>query len=225
MKRSNPRLTPCDPAELAHSARITTALSHLGNGRDHESSGKARLARLWLSSFASMAFLSGCIVADPPQYRDPERTPPILNLAHATPPMNSVIVIDRTDTLIVNDKVMVEVPMRSDDLGEQLYAVLHLDYTFDSSEVLDVQRVPAGTLSDPERTIRVQRDLITDPGCHTLTLLVAHESSFDNAFLLLPEAQNDTAVATWWMNIIEVPGQDPYTLVDCPNLTEVQTGR
>ncbi|MGC4091233.1 MAG: hypothetical protein QM756_25820 [Polyangiaceae bacterium] len=79
-----------------------------------------------------MAFLSGCIVADPPQYQDAERTPPLLDTWGAIPSPLSIIVLDHSTTT----KLEVSVPVRSEDQGDSLFAALHLDYTYPSHRLI-----------------------------------------------------------------------------------------
>ena len=174
-----------------------------------------------------MALLSGCIVTDPPQYEEPTRTPPILDLLNARPVLGDVIVIDRTDNDDANDRVELSIPVRSDDQGEFLKAALWVDVSFGSAFFTDRQtKVPPSTLDDEARSINLSwtvKDLPRKPGCHPLTLLVSHESNWDE-FNFMPDpikAQNDTAVATWWMNLDPQPG-DEFTLRDCPSKVEFQ---
>ena len=78
---------------------------------------------------------TGCIVADPPQYEEPKRTPPILDLNHAEPSPFWVIVIDRNDNL-EPDALNVTVPFRSDDQGEKVWFALHVDFKGDDCGTL-----------------------------------------------------------------------------------------
>lgn len=174
-----------------------------------------------------MALLSGCIVADPPQYEEPRRTPPILDLVSAQPLLRNVILIDRTDNDDANDKVELKVPVRSDDQGDFLKAALWVDFSFDSAFFTDSHTtVPPSTLDDQTRSITLSwrvKELPRKPGCHPLTVLVSHEINWDDAnFMPDPiKAQNDMAVATWWMNLDPKPG-DEFTLRDCPSKVEFE---
>jgi hypothetical protein len=61
-----------------------------------------------------------------------------------------------------------------------------------------------------------------DTGCHTVSLLVAHKSTFlaSNNFLLDPtRAKTDAAIITWWVNVNPPPGA-LYTLDNCPLPTQ-----
>ncbi|HET9933976.1 MAG TPA: hypothetical protein VFQ35_24905, partial [Polyangiaceae bacterium] len=93
---------------------FATRLSHRAPEKTPPSSGKMRLARSSLLCLCAAPSLSGCIVADPPEYQDPGRTPPFLNLALATPRVLDIQVIDLT-TNPANANFSVNVPVRSDD--------------------------------------------------------------------------------------------------------------
>ena len=56
--------------------------------------------------------------------------------------------------------------------------------------------------------------------CHTVSLIVAHHSSFlsSNTFQLdLKLAETDAAVITWWVNV-NPPADALTTLDDCPSI-------
>jgi hypothetical protein len=176
-----------------------------------------------------MLFATGCIVADPPQYEEPRRTAPLLDLSRAQPSPFWIIVVDRRDNLTSNDVVDFKVPFRSDDQGESVFSSIHIDYkskSSDSSALPNTTEAPS-TFDDVSRAIERRlgaADLRGSPGCHQLTLLAAHQSSWDNsAQQPFPDAPaDDIAVATWWLHLDPEPGADPYTLPDCPNQTEVE---
>lgn len=208
--------------------RFATPLSHPEGAAPVGFSRKSALARLSLLGALAVFSLSGCIVADPPQYEDPGRTPLFLNLALATPRVLEVQVVDLSDNSSANDKFSVSVPVRSDDQGEDFYAALHLDYSYPGFGIRpDKKRFKASTLSDLSRKIELTLTLPSTlrGGCHQATLLAAHESNWDiGPDEPLATAKDDTATATWWLNVIVAGDADPYTLTDCPNRNEVERG-
>lgn len=226
MTKLPPRAPGSSPYESVRSAAraIVTALSHLVSHAQRRSRRKSRLAWASLSCFSAMPFLSGCIVADPPQYEDPGRTPPILNLALATPRILEPFVLDRSDPS-TKETMTVELPVRSEDQGKDLIVAMHVDYTYPGSRWLTGGNVPAGTLSDMSRKITLFVPLGSVQGCHQLTLLVAHEDNW-NYTVNEPDldAQYDTALATWWVNALPATGGDANTLANCPSRSEVQKG-
>ena len=165
---------------------------------------------------------TGCIVADPPQYEEPKRTPPVFDLNHAQPSPYWLVIIDRNDNLEA-DQLYVKVPFRSDDQGEKIWFALHVDFKTDDFVLWDLPQPPS-TIDDTTRAITNTKpvDAFIPGGCHQLTLIAAHESSWDFARKqpLLQAPQDDIAVATWWMHLDPKPS-DPYTLPDCPNQSEV----
>jgi hypothetical protein len=172
-----------------------------------------------------MVVFTGCIVADPPEYQEPKRTPPILDLNNAEPSPYWVVVVDREDNL-QPDNLVIKVPLRSDDQGERVWFGLHVDYKSDDHPVAFQNPVPPSTIDDTSRSIGTTWAI--DPsfpssGCHQLTLLVAHESSWEYSKQLpkIDAPKDDIAIATWWLNL-DPAGSDPFTLPRCPSQSEVQ---
>lgn len=166
---------------------------------------------------------TGCIVADPPQYEEPKRTPPILDLNHAEPSPFWLVIIDRD--LGDAGKLSVSVPFRSDDQGETVWFALHVDFKSDHDIVLwDLPRTPS-TIEDTTRSIANTKpvDAFILAGCHQLTLVGAHQSSwdFERKQPAVDAPQDDIAIATWWMNLDPKP-TDPYSLPNCPNQSEIE---
>jgi hypothetical protein len=145
-----------------------------------------------------------------------------LDLAAAKPFPGEVIVIDKRGNLDpVPPKIDISIPIRSEDRGEDLIAALHVDYTFPSHRFFLLYPIPASTLDDLTRSIEMSFSVgeISD-GCHSITVLVSHESTFSLAEFR-PKDRHDMAMATWWMNINPSP-EDPHTLSRCPNGGEVE---
>ncbi len=159
---------------------------------------------------------TGCIVADPPQYRDPVQTRPVLDTASAVPLAAQVLVVDSDKKVGVNFTV----PVRSEDAGETLFARFVLDYGAASEDTLLPQKIPASTYADTSRSAKytgwVPKANLKD--CHVITLIVAHESTFTNRnFELLDPMKSgqDAAFLNWWVNID--PALDAIqTLKNCP---------
>ena len=163
-----------------------------------------------------------CLVAEPPSYEEPRRTPPILDLYAAKPFIGGVIPIARSASLELPDRIDFKIPVRSDDQGEDLWWMLYADRTF-SNELLvwGPQRVPASTLDDTTRYVQYTwiEDTRYAKGCHTLSFVVAHLSSWDLVGPPMLLDATDAAVGTFWINVD--PGlTDPNTLPHCPSRTE-----
>jgi hypothetical protein len=171
-----------------------------------------------------MLSLSGCIVADPPQYQEPRRTPAILDLSNALPSPFWLVIVDRKDNL-EPDKVVFYVPFHSDDQGERVFFNLHVDYKGRDIPLAPQNPLPPATIDVDKRAISTEWtvDGSIPAGCHQITLLVAHESSWEyNTQQPKPEApKEDIAIATWWMNL-DPERADPYTLPGCPSQSEVE---
>lgn len=185
-------------------------------------------ARASLSVVLSLASV-GCIVAEPPPYDPPPRTPPILDLANAIPWVGSTIPVDRYDDTFPEEqtKIAFNIPFRSEDQGEPLRYGLHVDYLLvpseESSTNIDRRTLTASTFDDENRRITFDWTVrLVGDGCHQLTLLVAHDSSWNNDESR-PDpllGRGDIATATWWINVNPAPGER-YTLRNCRSLESV----
>jgi hypothetical protein len=169
---------------------------------------------------------TGCIVAPPPESGEPQRTPPILDLYSAKPFPGSVISIDRQDNDTVNDRVEFKIPLRSDDQGEWLLWVLSVDRTFTGEKPAFRGDVPPSTLDDTNRYVEApwSVDSSYSKGCHTLSIVIAHLSSWNRSNQVWPELldASDAALGTWWVNLDPLASADPNTLVRCPNHGETE---
>jgi len=161
---------------------------------------------------------SGCLVADPPLYEEPPRTPPVFDLAQADPPISRPVVVDTTSS----EPLVFAVPFRSEDRGEILFASLHLDYNIlrVGSSFTGVEReFAASTFDDLGRTMSLPWDLFggVPAGCHTLTLLASHVSTWETSeFRPNPiTGVDDSARVVWWLNV-DPPEDEVDTLRDCP---------
>ena len=170
-----------------------------------------------------MFLLQSCIVADPPEYRDPVQTRPLLDAYKAVPITQQVLLAYTADTV----GIPISVPVRSEDAGEDLLAHFYLDYgTLPQPGIslgeqpLRVQRIPASTYIDSSRSASYQGGwkVKATTGCHLLTLIVAHASSFqrlDQDHLDPIRASSDAAIINWWVNVN--PTLDTiHTLTNCP---------
>jgi hypothetical protein len=194
--------------------RFTTPLSERGALRRRISVLFHGLARLSLV-LAGSGMTAGCIIEDPPPYTPPEQTPPRLDLRRAVPLVDQVIVASRGDRIAFN------VPVFSEDKGDDLIARLLLNYQGEGAyeQSIDSDKVSASTLEDATREIDMEWQIPQlPPGCKRLTLLVSHLGNLDP--LIYPEVidKSDQALAVWWVNIEPTPGNEDM-LTDCPLAT------
>jgi hypothetical protein len=165
----------------------------------------------------------GCLVSEPPEYEEPSLTPPFLDMISATPLPGRIIVRHRNQNELL---IKFDVPFRSEDAGEPIWFALHRNYTFGTSTpVVASQKLPAGTFDETDRSIRFDWNINSnlEAGCHQLTLLVSHDSTW-----VLAESRpdlirgiGDSAMATWWLNF-DPPEGGANSLENCPTLSEVQ---
>lgn len=158
-----------------------------------------------------MVIASSCIVADPPEYRDPVRTRPLLEVYKATPLISNIVVYT-PNTPPINFSV----PVRSEDAGEDLSAVTFVDYGTNVEKFVNIQTIAASTY-DQSREIPLKWTP-TDDKCHVFSLIVAHVRSFlsgDGVHLDPDKAGDDAAIVSWWVNV-NPPNNEVNTLRDCP---------
>lgn len=191
-------------------------MSHREPGweRDARSWGLARRSLLY-GSMAVALLAAGCVVADPPPFSDPAKTPPVLSLGEANPPVYQIQPLSLTSETKL---VLINVPVRSEDAGDDLVALLFVNWNVASNETaspIAKAREPASTFNDTGRSIEMVWDYQkTTPGCWQLTMLVTHESNYD---WIRSSYGNpaDIAIATWFFNVEDdPPGTNP--LSGCP---------
>ncbi len=174
-----------------------------------------------------MLFVESCIVADPPEYRAAVQTRPVLNTYSAVPLTTQVLTVYQAPT---PSKVptLFTVQVRSEDAGEPLRAVFFLDYQIkpssdphqDGERFLISRTIAASTYDNLGRTATYGWSPMTTSGCHFITLIVAHESTFlQNDLVHLDQryADDDAAILTWTVNVD--PSAD-MSLKNCPTKTD-----
>lgn len=162
-----------------------------------------------------LAQLQGACLDTPPTYEAETQIPPFVIAAEVVPPLESVY------TLAVNDRMRINVPFLSEDLGDALVGYILVD-----ARTNQVAPQPTAgpfvlapsTFSDAQRAVdeEFSLDLAASAlGCHTVTLVLTHES---NLSLGQPVDEARTARVVWWVNVV-----DPATgletdalLADCP---------
>jgi hypothetical protein len=149
------------------------------------------------SLVASLAlFASGCLLAEPPE-RNPRQTPPILNLAQASPGVTRLLVLDGPTVLPFS------IPVRSEDVGESIRFGMHRNYSAGaprSDRIFGPEEIEPSHLNDTSREIAFNANLPAPTPCYQLTLVVCHVSSFElGEALCRPDSLDDTALATWWV--------------------------
>jgi hypothetical protein len=165
---------------------------------------------------------SGCIVPDAPSYDPPGTTAPLLDAFNAIPSNIYPVLVP-----VAAAQVEFDVPVRSEDAGDELWVGVYFDYGTSKQLLHTDTDVSASTLDDPERSIKFQLRATPLVGCHTLTLLVTHRA---NTFRLpsgerapdLQKAAGDLGVATWFLNF-QPNESEPTTLPLCPNRAEGPT--
>lgn len=156
--------------------------------------------------------LSGCLDA-PPEYRVPDQVPPVIMTDDVTPSTSGVNHPSAT--------VPFTVPFRADDAGEGLLAYFILDISSGKpkfASVIDHPTIPVN--ADPRPFAEQEKRTVVFPwnwststsaGCHTVTLILSHESNFntrDGAVDVLEPTK--AARVTWFFELA-----DATTSVSC----------
>ena len=198
------------PSPLSSATRLSWpgAVRWVGQGAFR---ALARLS-LVLAAFS----MTACIIEDPPPYTQPQQTPPRLDLRKAVPLVDQIIVASR------NDRIPFNVPVASEDAGDDLIAHLLLNYQGEGGLPIQVgsRRLPAATLDEVNREIEIEWtiDPSVQAGCQRLTLLVSHRLNFDPEKFAEVVDKSDVALAVWWANINPTAGSAD-TLMGCPLAT------
>jgi hypothetical protein len=162
---------------------------------------------------------TGCFDS-PPSYSKPEQVAPFIIDAQVVPDLTAVV------QLQAGLAQEFKVPFRSVDVGENLEANVYLDRNPGEPGSWRVtQKVPASAGAFAEDrppvvfTFRPTASL-DEPGCHTLTFILAHESQWDSVNLQVPNPvrlpidDNHAATVTWWLDISDDNSGEPPR--ECP---------
>lgn len=171
-----------------------------------------------------------CLITAAPEFEDSEQSRPILLAETASPDPRAVIDFD----IAVSQSQVVEAQLApSNDKGQPIEVQLYVDYGQPLGKLI-AQRVFAGADVPPYdvgQPVRIAQAEIFSPlalGCHSLTLIVAHE--FDNPSQC-PKRLDDSSQLTWQLLVRDdeqcgdegcacVP-RDPAdleSLVSCPDV-------
>jgi len=165
---------------------------------------------------------TGCLVSDPPEYQDAERTAPMLQRSLAVPAPTEILPVS------LGDSVTFTVPFRSEDGGVAPVALLMLDYTIRGQEsLLGLLQQSASDFQDTSRSFSITATFSADsrnrvnPGCHQISMVATHLDNLDTD--LLPVGLEDTDVITWWAEITDPNNPESSTLDSCPSNTDLDT--
>jgi len=177
----------------------------------------SRLAWRSLLLISIMLVEGSCIVADPPEYRAPGQTRPVLNVYGAVPTATRALV------LYTPTRTSFSVQVRSEDAGEDLRAIFFMDYQIKPGErVLISKTITASTYDNEDRTATLDWiiPMMALKGCHYVSLVVAHENSFlkqiDETRLDPRRADDDAAIVTW---TVSIDPTENTTLENCPSVS------
>jgi hypothetical protein len=191
--------------------KTTTLLSHLGTwgraARCHlrgMARSSQRSAFVCVSTLLAPLFTTGCIIAEAPEYGEPQRTP--IFMSDPTPsPANLQLLVTTTPPLATSFQVTV----RSEDAGDRLHSALYVDYKHrpPKQSLMEHHSHPASTFSIPRPItylVSPESLFFTGAVCHSLTLMVMHESSWDDTAQVPKGAPEDLAQMTWFVSVNDI---------------------
>lgn len=198
-----------------------TAVSHSGSAESGERRHFARLARgsqkalgVLLCSLAALTG-SGCIVAAAPDYREPETTR--ANILSADPPTQFPIVVTSSAPNLPAAPTPFTFEIQSEDGDDRLVLAFYVDFGLPGATYFHHVFAAPSTFAEIKE-IPVNLKLADSPlvpdGCHTFTMLVMHEASWNQDATAPYPAREPTDVSRVnWVMYVNVPqGVSP----DCP---------
>jgi hypothetical protein len=163
--------------------------------------------------------LGGCLVAEPPELEDPGQTRPYLLIRDIQPSPAKVEPLVLPELAPKQRLLEFNVPVQSED-REPLWAFLHIDlFTGTPNTFIDFASLSPSTFAAGTRSMAFDWTADeSDVGCHRLTAVFGHQSSFDPGTQLIRlEANADSETVSWLVNVID--GDDTTALADCPSQT------
>jgi len=156
---------------------------------------------------------AGCLVADAPDYGPARQTAPVFVLSSIKPEP-----LYQFELEVSRDVQLVSMVATSEDAGQELTAVLYVDYrTPDPRETYireyDIAPMPFDQPKAVSFEFAPLRGQVS-PGCHTLSVLLMHESSWDGRKREVTDF-SDVDVVTWFFVATDIT--NPGVSVPCPN--------
>ena len=175
---------------------------------------ESRSKALWAAALVSAA--QGCLVADPPEFEDPQQTRPFVHLTKTFPFPGDILILERrTDG---GASVTLTLHVQSEDLGEPLTVAVHLDGGQPGGPPFRESDFAPATFDQPRDLVLENLNLSNQAdGCHRLTAIVAHASRFNRTpadGFVRPGEEDWSESVRWTVNI--VGGADvPVSINDC----------
>lgn len=156
--------------------------------------------------------LTSCLVDDPPAYRAPLRTPPRISVLRVLPRLDEIITYPRNST----EGVAFEIPISSEDAGDEVEGRLYTNYLGATSTIADLRTLAPSTLDEGERVLRMNwsPDPDVQPGCYRIILRVSHAKNWRGRAELIDASDVDEA---YWFAKVFVDAPGTSTLLDCPD--------
>lgn len=170
---------------------------------------RQRLATLL--ALATSLVSTGCIVPES-EYGPARQSPVFIVESSVTPSTLSPLVVNAPTAT-----VHLAITAFAEDAGEELMSALYVDYKHTHGYFLISHRHGTKSLETPrlvEYNVNSER---LPSGCHALTIMLFHESAWDDANSELIGIPPDLVSVTWFASI-EADGT-PVPLASCPDVS------
>ncbi len=155
--------------------------------------------------------LTGCIIAEAPDYGNTPRSPVFMSQPFPNPGSLQVL-----STQSPSGTTSFQVTVRSEDAGDDLVSALYGDYKHTGEFLYNWHIHPPQTF-EQERHITYPVSpadpRFIDRPCHTITLMVMHFDSWDQTKSEPKASSDDLASMTWFVSIDD---DGSATLKECP---------
>jgi hypothetical protein len=182
---------------------------HSGAAQPRDGTRWEVLRGVWgrLGVLSSAMAMVGCVFPEPPDYEQPTQTPPFL----WSPTPATTEILRRSS----GENVDINVNLRSQDNGNELWVFLYLDYSIQGTDASEVNRarMDPGTI-EQERILSISWTVPPLGSiCKQLSLVVSPKSNFDQSFR--PRDYRYVGILTWWVDINDT--EESISLGDCPH--------
>ena len=150
-------------------------------------------------------------MAEAPDYGPSQRTPIYLSDPHPTPSNLQIL----NDGQLGPSTLSFGVTFRSEDAGEGVISVLYVDYKHGPVQTPAKHYHPASTFDNPRPvTYPVSTNAFAgrEGVCHSLTLMLMHESGWDDQNNVPLGTPPDLATMTWFTSVNDMGS----LLQECP---------
>ena len=155
--------------------------------------------------------MASCIIPDS-EYAPPLQTPVFVVQSSITPSPQSTLALTQDPPVTIH----LAMTVYAEDAGDELISALYFDYKHENGYFVLPHRHGIGTISMPRSVVYDVSSARFEAGCHTLTIMVLHESHWDDANSEVIGTPSDLASVNWFVNF---ENGTATLLNSCPDAT------